>query len=165
MNIRRIGPGDGPLLREVRLRALKTDPDAFGASYEETASHDDALWEKRAKAAASGKERFIAVAEDGGRFVGLIGAYTPDDASHVRHLVSTWVAPEARGKRLGSELVGAVIEWARTAHASEVTLWVVDGNRPAIALYEGAGFVPTGEKQPLPSNPSLIESLLALSLG
>lgn len=162
---KRIQPDDGRRLKEVRLRALLTDPDAFGASYEDTASHGDDHWEERATAAASGSGQFIALAEDEGRVVGMIGAYTPDASSHVRHLVSTWVAPEARGKGLGSELVAAVVEWARAAGASEVTLWVVEGNRPAIALYEGAGFVPTGEKQPLPSNPSLIEGLMSLSLG
>lgn len=94
----------------------------------------------------------------------MIGAYTPQDVSHVRHLVSTWVAPEARGNGLGSKLVGSVVEWAAGAGASEVTLWVVDGNRPAMALYEEAGFVATGERQPLPSNPTLIESLMTLSL-
>lgn len=162
---RRIQPDDGLLLREVRLRALVTDPDAFGASYERDAAHDDEHWEERASGAASGNERFIALAEDDGQVVGMIGAYTPDEASHVRHLVSTWVAPEARGSGLGSELVAAVVQWARAAGASEVTLWVVDENRAAIALYEGAGFVPTGKKQPLPSNPSLVESLMALSLS
>lgn len=165
MNIRRIQPHDGRLLKEARLRALLADPDAFGASYERDAVHGDDHWEERARGAASGHEKFIALAEDDGRVVGMIGAYTPDDSSDVRHLVSTWVAPEARGKGLGSELLAAVVEWARRASASEVTLWVVDGNRPAIALYEGAGFVTTGEKQPLPSNPSLIESLMSLSLG
>lgn len=165
MNIRRIRPGDGPVLREVRLRALLTDPDAFGSSYERDVSLGDGHWEERATAAGSGNEQFLALAEDERRVVGMIGAYTPDDSSEVRHLVSTWVAPEARGRGLGSELVGAVIGWARGARASKVTLWVVDGNRPAIALYEGAGFVPTGKKQRLPSNPSLIESLMSLSLG
>ncbi len=165
MNTRRIRPGDGPVLREVRLRALLTDPDAFGSSYERDASHGDGHWEERATGAGSGNEQFVALAEDEGQVVGMIGAYTPDDSSEVRHLVSTWVAPEARGKGLGSKLVGAVIEWATTARASKVTLWVVDGNRPAIALYEGAGFVPTGEKQPLPSNPSLTETLMSLTLG
>lgn len=165
MNIRRIRPGDGHLLKEVRLRALLTDPDAFGASYERDAAHDDDHWEARAGGAASGNENFIAFAEDDGRAVGMVGAYTPDAASHVRHLVSTWVAPEARGRGLGPELVGAVVGWARAAGASEVTLWVVDENRPAIALYEGAGFVSTGDKQPLPSNPALVESLMTLSLS
>lgn len=165
MRPRRIQPDDGRRLKEVRLRALLTDPNAFGASYERDAAHDDDHWAERATGAASGDEKYIALAEDAGRVVGMIGAYTPDEASHVRHLVSTWVAPEARGRGLGSELVGAVVEWARAAGASEVTLWVVDENRPAIALYERAGFAPAGVKQPLPSNPSLVESLMALRLS
>lgn len=162
---RRIQPDDGGLLREVRLRALLTDPHAFGVSYQRDAAHGDDHWEERARGAASGNKQFIAFAEDEGQVVGMIGAYTPEDASHARHLVSTWVAPEARGRGLGTELVASVVEWAREVGASEVTLWVVNENRPAIALYEGAGFVPTGDKQPLPSNPSLIESLMAFSLS
>lgn len=165
MNTRRIHPDDGPLLKEVRLRALLTDPDAFGASYERDAAHDDNHWVERARSAASGNKQFITFAEDEGRVVRMVGAYTPEDALDARHVVSTWVAPEARGRGLGSELVGAVVGWARAAGASRLTLWVVDGNRPAVALYEGAGFVPTGDKQPLPSNPSLVESLMTLSLS
>jgi len=34
MTVRRIRPGDGALLREVRLRALVSGPDAFGSTYE-----------------------------------------------------------------------------------------------------------------------------------
>jgi ribosomal protein S18 acetylase RimI-like enzyme len=37
---------------------------------------------------------------------------------------------------------------------------VADHNRAAWTLYEQIGFRPTGERQPLPSNPTLTESLL-----
>lgn len=165
MNIRRICTGDGTRLREVRLRALRADPDAFGSTYEEAASRESAWWEDRIIDSATGNDQFLAVVENGEEFIGLIGAYTPAGRPDVRHLVSTWVAPEARGRGLGMELVETVVEWAKAAGAAEVRLWVVDENRPAIALYETAGFVPTGDKQPLPSNPSLVESRMALSLS
>ncbi len=44
-------------------------------------------------------------------------------------------------------------------------LWVADHNIPAWLLYERVGFQPTGERQPLPSNAALTESLLCLSLN
>jgi ribosomal protein S18 acetylase RimI-like enzyme len=46
------------------------------------------------------------------------------------------------------------------APGCEVVLWVADHNRAAWTLYEQIGFRPTGERQPLPSNPTLTESLL-----
>jgi ribosomal protein S18 acetylase RimI-like enzyme len=45
-----------------------------------------------------------------------------------------------------------------------VVLWVADHNTAARFLYERVGFRPTGERQPLPSNPALTESLLRLPL-
>jgi RimJ/RimL family protein N-acetyltransferase len=36
-------------------------------------------------------------------------------------------------------------------------LWVTESNAPARRLYERCGFTPTGDRQPLPSDPSLPE--------
>ena len=36
-------------------------------------------------------------------------------------------------------------------------LWVTETNAPARALYERCGFALTGERQPVPSHPSLDE--------
>src|ERR1700751_4674610 len=38
-----------------------------------------------------------------------------------------------------------------------VFLWVTVPNAPARRLYERFGFIPTGERQPLPSDPALLE--------
>jgi hypothetical protein len=42
-----------------------------------------------------------------------------------------------------------------------MVLWVTEINRPARVLYEKSGFVPTGERQPLPSDESLMEMKLS----
>ena len=47
---------------------------------------------------------------------------------------------------------------------NEVRLWVVESNTPAVRLYESAGFVPTGETQPLPSRPELTDVRMRLAL-
>jgi ribosomal protein S18 acetylase RimI-like enzyme len=36
-------------------------------------------------------------------------------------------------------------------------LWVAEANEPARRLYERYGFTPTGDRQPLPSNPAVPE--------
>jgi predicted GNAT family acetyltransferase len=68
-----------------------------------------------------------------------------------------WVHPHHRGHGVASTLVDAVAEWAVRDGAGEVALWVADGNAAAAAVYRRAGFVPTGRRQPLPSNPAVGE--------
>ena len=147
------------------MRALCHDPTAFGSTYEREVALADAEWERRAGTAAVGDEQFLAVATDEGRFVAMVGAFTPGGRPGERHLYGMWVAPEARSAGLGASLVAAVLEWAAGARATRVSLWVVDTNQTAIDLYQRAGFEMTGESQPLPSDPSVRESRMSLRLG
>lgn len=59
--VRRIRTGDGPLLRDVRLLALQTDPDAFGSSYQREVDRSDDQWEDRAARAATSDDQFLDV--------------------------------------------------------------------------------------------------------
>jgi GNAT superfamily N-acetyltransferase len=68
-----------------------------------------------------------------------------------------WVRPSARGKGVGEALITAAADWARSRGHDAVFLWVTESNPPARLLYERCGFAPTGDRQPLPSNPSLTE--------
>jgi GNAT superfamily N-acetyltransferase len=162
--IRRIRPDEGAPLREVRLRALRTDPDAFAASHDQASARDDHIWEQIATTAADGHEEIIFVIEGEDRFAGMVGAFARADEPATRNLYGMWVAPEARGAGLGVGLVDAVVDWSREVGAEEVKLWVVETNVPAVRLYRRAGFVPTGETQPLPSNPELIDTRMRLAL-
>jgi ribosomal protein S18 acetylase RimI-like enzyme len=93
---------------------------------------------------------------------GLIGGY-PETADIVE-LVSMYVRPKARGRGVGEALVAAVFAWAQARDAKTVHLWVTESNDPARALYERCGFSPTGERQQLPSDPSLDEIAMARPL-
>ena len=56
-----------------------------------------------------------------------------------------YVAPEARGNRIGTALLEHTLSHARTMDGLEdVTLAVTVGNDSARRLYLGAGFVPYG---------------------
>jgi ribosomal protein S18 acetylase RimI-like enzyme len=100
-----------------------------------------------------------------GERVGL-AAGTPsyDGRRHRRDLISMWVHPEHRGRGIGTRLLHAVAEWAAGDGAREVSLWVADGNQTAAFLYRRARFVPTGRRQPLPSNPAVGEEEWTLAL-
>src|ERR1035438_9141980 len=54
-------------------------------------------------------------------------------------------------------LIAAGAGWARARNATSVHLWVTETNKHARLLYQRCGFVLTGERGPLPSNPALAE--------
>jgi GNAT superfamily N-acetyltransferase len=158
MSVVRLGVDDGERLREIRLRALRDSPDAFASTYEREAAFSPAEWAGRL--GAPGSRWWVAENGDGAD-VGLVCVFLEGAGAH---LVSMWVAPEARGRGVGSLLADEAVAWARAAGAQRVRLWAVDGNHAARALYARKGFVPTGEVMALPSNPALTESEYALSL-
>ncbi len=144
-------PADWRIAKDVRLRALAESPSAFGSTFAREARFDDAEWQARV---ASGTW-FLALS--GTRAVGMAAIITQDCLPDERHLVGMWVAPEWRGTQVATQLVEAVCDAARAAGANGVVLWVVDGNARARRLYERLGFVGTGQRQPLPSNPAVGE--------
>ena len=79
-------------------------------------------------------------------------------------LISMWVRPARRGQRLAERLLTAVRDWALGQGADKLSLWVADGNNEAARAYARAGFVPTGERQPLPSDPDVGEERWVLAL-
>ena len=141
--------------REIRLAALQDAPSAFASTWQEEASLTASQWMERAQRSEDGDTVTIVVAaDDAGCWVGLAGGYRPGDRGADAELISMWVAPGWRGHNLGAELVRAVLAWAQSRQASSVGLWVNAANRPAISLYEKAGFRRTGEIDKLPSDPA-----------
>lgn len=148
----------------MRLAALRSDPDAFGSSYEREVGRSSNEWEERATEWAAGYEQCVFLAEDDGGPVGMAGAYTPGEDPSVRHLWGMWVATGARGIGIGSGLVDAVIAWGARGGAEGIRLWVAEGNDAARRLYRRHGFTETGRSKPLPSDPSRTETLMRLRL-
>lgn len=155
--VRRIRPDEGPLLRRIRLAALGDTPSAFGSSLAAEDGQPDEYWTRWARDGAGGTDRATFFATDGETVVGLVAGHRRQPtASHVE-LVSMWVAPDHRRSGVAVRLIDAVVAWADEVDASAVELWVTRGNDPAIGLYESAGFLATGDHQPLPSDPCRAE--------
>jgi GNAT superfamily N-acetyltransferase len=151
---------DWPALRDIRLAALRDAPDAFASTYEEQVAFEEADWRQRI--ARGGTFLAYLPEVDASEPVGLAGGYQagPDTVG----LISMFVRPEARGHGVGEALISAVLDWGRARNASSVHLWVTETNKSACLLYERCGFSPTGERQPLPSNPNIGEFAMARSL-
>jgi GNAT superfamily N-acetyltransferase len=104
-------------------------------------SFTEEVWQSRLR--PDGNPNFVAERADG-QAVGLATGIRAADASSPAHLVSMWVAPEARGSGVADRLVAEVIEWARTDGVSALQLRVTEGNARAERLYERHGFERTG---------------------
>jgi GrpB-like predicted nucleotidyltransferase (UPF0157 family)/GNAT superfamily N-acetyltransferase len=162
--IRRIQAGDAAILRRVRLAALTDVPDAFGSTRAQTEIRPEGYWTERADRQSSGDHSVAYFAEDNAVPCGLVGGFRSDEDAATASLVSMWVAPTHRRRGVGRLLVDAVVSWARQAGYKALELWVTESNVAANSLYAQAGFQPTGQLQPLPSNPALIERKYRLEL-
>jgi ribosomal protein S18 acetylase RimI-like enzyme len=147
--IRQLDPGDWKRLRDARLRALASDPDAFLVTLEEARKFPDERWRERAEQSDS---NVTFVYEREGAFDGLVGAFVGDDGASV-HLVGMWVAPDLRGSGVAGQLVERVVAWSRSRGCSRVVLSVEGNNARAARLYEKCGFAELAEPPHLPYDP------------
>lgn len=138
--LQRLEPDDWRLWREVRHRALGTDPSAFGstlADWQGSGDRED-RWRGRLLDVP-----FNLVAITAGSLVGQASGTRPDSAG-VTELISLWVDPQFRGVGVGDALIREIQRWALTSGASTLRLSVKRGNRAAIGLYERHAFAATG---------------------
>jgi len=153
-----VSPDEWEILRDVRLAALRDAPSAFASTYAREAAFARQDWLRRIN---SGSATFFAALPDDPEPAGLGGVYVADGVADV---VSMWVRPSARGRRVGEALITAAAGWAKTRDHDALGLWVTESNEPARRLYERCGFALTGDRQPLPSDPALTEIRMRLPL-
>ncbi len=137
---RRLRADEWEVLRDVRLRALATDPAAFVATHADEVLLDDLTWRARM---ASGQ---LAALDPDGRAVAMAAVIPVEGEPCHRELVGVWVDPAVRGAGVARTVIELAVGWAGDAGATEVTLRVLEGNGPARALYTRCGFVETGER-------------------
>lgn len=135
MRIRTISPDEWHIWRGLRLDALREAPYAFATKLKdwEGAGDTEARWRARLH-----ELTFNAIAEVDGVPSGMVGGMERDNEVQ---LLNLWVAPHARGQGVSDALVEAVIAWARSRRAEEVSLGVWAGNDHAFELYRRHGFV------------------------
>lgn len=150
--VRVVHADDWEQARDIRLAALREAPQAFGSTYAREAPFTEQQW--RGRTGSDHSVCFFAELADGAEPAGLAGVYEEDGTAD---LVSMWVRPAARGLGAGEALVEAAADWAKARDHATLYLWVTESNAAARKLYERCGFTPTGERQPLPSDPSVIE--------
>ena len=139
LRIRRLDPADAADYREIRLAALKGDPDSFGSTYAAEAARPMSEFAERLTTSV------VFAAYEGGRVVGIAG-FKQHQGSRERHKAFVWgtyVLPSARRRGVARSLMAALLAAAGEV-VEQLTLCVVKDNRGAIALYRELGFAVYG---------------------
>jgi RimJ/RimL family protein N-acetyltransferase len=146
MKIRALEPDDAPAVIALRREALSTSPLAFGASLDD----DRGLSLESMRSSLASVAGFAVLgAFEGEALVGMAGILRLEKLKS-RHRAMIWgmfVTPTARRRGLGSALLGAAIDYARSwPGVVQVQLSVFDTAEDARRLYRRAGFREWGKE-------------------
>ena len=122
--IRRLGPGDEPLVRRIAER-FKTH----------------VLSEAAARALLADERTLVVAALDGDDVAGFAFGYALDriDGRRMVLFYELEVAEDRRGEGLGRGLVEAMVAEGRRTGAYKMWVQTDEGNEPAVRIYSGAG--------------------------
>jgi GNAT superfamily N-acetyltransferase len=155
--VRRITAGDARLLRDIRLRALATDPRSFGSTHEREAAYTDEEWQAWCDEDAEGNDVTTLLALRGDHAVGIVSGARDDEDTDVYDVFAMWVDPDARGTGVGRRLLTELEDWMRSAGGKTSRLSVTNEAHAARALYESAGYEPDGRVTPSRHTEGLVE--------
>ena len=161
--IRRVGADEWRRWRATRLRMLRDDADFFSTRYDDMVREPDSTWREWVAEAADGGQKALFVAEENGRWLGVVGGFVRVDPQEVQ-LISMWVDRAARGRGIARDLIRELARWTEERGSSRVVLFVQEANEPAQHLYARAGFRPTGDRAPASAGRSAFKVILAASV-
>ncbi|MGI0070749.1 MAG: GNAT family N-acetyltransferase [Thermoplasmata archaeon] len=163
--VREVSPVEWSAYREVRLRALETDPLAFGSTRAREQAFSSERWKERISRGqnTSAGRTWVAVDLDG-RFVGT-AAFAADLEGTLR-LFAMWVEPGSRGQGVGGRILDAALTWLHRVHPGLPVLLDVNPRQvAAVRLYESRGFQRTGATSSLDHTPGEVVVEMAVTPG
>jgi ribosomal protein S18 acetylase RimI-like enzyme len=126
---------------DLRLRALKDNPEAFGTTYEETVARGKAAMLQRMGVDPGDDVFSLGAFED--VLIGTVG-FRRDEGPKERHkgyVFGMYVVPERRGQGAGKALMlGLIARVRRLGGLEQLHLGVVTTNQSAVRLYLSLGF-------------------------
>lgn len=133
---------DWHLFKDIRLEALQSDPDAFGATFIGEASWSDDEWIKR----ISDPKRFYLFAKSHDKIIGMVGVAQSKEEKKILIVIGMYINKEFRKQGLGKRLLEEALDKARKFEGyDQLKLWVHKDQQPAISLYKSMDFVTVEE--------------------
>jgi GNAT superfamily N-acetyltransferase len=141
-----IGPDQWMRVRDIRLRSLQANPEAFGGTFEKESIEDELTW----------REKFIKndflIASINGHDAAIMYIEVLDgDFGATCWIGGCWSEPDYRSKGLFSAMMEFVDSQDRGWEVQGLGVWT--DNYSAIAAYEKLGFVKMGEDTPSSRQP------------
>ncbi|MGE6260651.1 N-acetyltransferase family protein [Heyndrickxia sporothermodurans] len=157
MNIKRLESKDAELYRNLRLKALKDHPEAFGSSYEEEKNHPIETFADKIHSDTI----FTFGAFDQKELIGIVTLVREVKLKlkHRASIFAMYVLPEKRSFGVGNALMTKAINKANELNGIEqIYLSVVSTNSHAKKLYASLGFEKFGyEKRALKLNDQYVD--------
>jgi RimJ/RimL family protein N-acetyltransferase len=143
---RRLGSTEAQLYRTIRLECLRDFPQYFGSTYEEQIGLPKLAFESYIE--SQDPNNFTIGAFDGEKLLGICSVHLESRAKtkHIGEIIQMYVKPEYKGRKIGLQLIKAVIAEAfANPRVEQLLLNVVTTNIAANRVYEEAGFVEYGK--------------------
>ena len=157
ITVRPLGAAEWQLKRGLRLAALQDSPSAFASSYDLEVHRSAEEWRNWPRDGV-----YFAAFDNLQAALGIAGSWMRASQPDVTHLISMWVAPDARGAGIAGLLTTAVVEWALEQKAARVELEVAAGNDAAMRAYMRNGFIIT-KRAPSTPGGAVLERALSVS--
>jgi ribosomal protein S18 acetylase RimI-like enzyme len=133
--------------RDLRLRALREDSEAFSSSLAASENLPDEFWKKRLADAWLAERSWLLFAREDDRLVGMIGAFVEQGSADTATVVSVYVPKEERGKGIAARLMGEMLRvLSERPVLKRARLSVNVSQLPAADLYRRFGFREIGRE-------------------
>jgi ribosomal protein S18 acetylase RimI-like enzyme len=131
--------------KALRLRALKTEPQAFGSTLAEMERSMNESWQRRLQDVIDGKSHLL-FARLCGNLVGMVGAFQEEEDrnSSTTYIYGMYVDFDARSRGIGRMLLSRLLENLAESGIARAKLDVSTDQLAARQLYISLGFVVTG---------------------
>lgn len=163
MKIRKLGPHEISLHRDLRLCALRDSPDSFAEMATDAEARPLSYWEALTRSVTEPDRHVMYLACEGNDVFGSTYGLRDSEGGDMARIGGMWVAPLHRRNGIGRVLLESVLSWSREHGFKRVGLWAPSANAAALALYQHAGFRQTGRRRPLPANAKIETIELELS--